>query len=99
LIYRTVGGVLIESFAQAFSKACRSRRDRRSPVATGETPLILPKRHERVNFGEAERGNTFANGKGGERFATGEVNNTQVGVFPFSTKANLKSFSAFLLMQ
>ena len=36
------------SFAQAFSKACRSRRDRRSPPQRRNN-LILPKRHRRVN--------------------------------------------------
>ena len=37
-----------ESFAQAFSKACRSRRDRRSRLARRETPY-RSKRHRGVN--------------------------------------------------
>ena len=40
----------MESFAQAFSKACRSRRDRRSPSAEGETPLSFESATEGVNF-------------------------------------------------
>ena len=39
----------VGSFAQAFSKACRSRRDRRSR-SQARNSFILPKRHRRVNF-------------------------------------------------
>ena len=40
----------VESFARAFSKARRSRRDRRSPSAEGETPLSFESATEGVNF-------------------------------------------------
>ena len=53
LIYRakrTPRRCLVESFAQAFSKACRSRRDRRSRLARRDTPLSFESATEGVNF-------------------------------------------------
>ena len=44
---------------------------------------------------KAKRGDTFACGKGGERFAIGEVNTSQVGGSPFPIKAYLNRLFAF----
>ena len=74
---------------------CARSNTSRSAVALrrGRNSLILPKRHRRVNAEpRLGRGDTFARGKGGERFATGEVNNTQVGVFPNTLPLTRQSF-------
>ena len=82
----------VGSFAQAFSKACRSRRDRRSRLARRETPYRSKAPPKGECQAEAwQRGGPFAVGV----LRLGEVKNRTSGGFPFLHKGYLNSTSAF----